>query len=82
MLALLLFFLISVSLSLPLYNYEGNEFLSIMVLMNLKGKKKEMGSQKNKEDNIKTADTVTFNKMNKCGIFSVHFCLGDGEGDC
>lgn len=28
-----------------------------------------MWSQKNKEANIKTADTVTFNKMNKCGIF-------------
>lgn len=40
-----------------------------MVLMNLKRKKKEMWSQKNKEENIKTADTVTFNKMNKCGIF-------------
>lgn len=28
-----------------------------------------MWSQKNIEANIKKADTMTFNKMNKCGIF-------------
>ena len=32
-------------------------------------KKKKTWSQKNKETNIKTANPVTFNKMNKCGIF-------------
>ena len=48
---------------------EGNEFFSIIELMNLKWKKKKTWSQKNKETNIKTANPVTFNKMNKCGIF-------------
>lgn len=38
-----------------------------------------MGSQKNKEDNIKTADTVTFNKMNKCGIFPFISVWGMGR---
>lgn len=44
-----------------------------------KGKKKEMWPQKNKEANIKRADTVTFHKMNTCGIFPFISLWGKGR---